>query len=118
MADYSELSSHKMPQIHSKLKEKYTTGQIHATRPVDTLLALYASSRKSARETDTVRLLHHLRLLRDSLDFSQSQEIALGLSQIYTYCEAATREGGFQQVHRILAELEQYWKRASIEAAV
>lgn len=102
-----------MAARHAQIQQKYGTGQAHAAGPLDTLLALYAKARSCAQEADVENVLRCLRLLRDSLDFSQSPEIAYGLSQIYTYCESAAREKRCGQVERILGELEIYWQRAS-----
>jgi flagellin-specific chaperone FliS len=60
-------------------------------------------------QRDLSRTVKAINLLRDSLDFSYDEEIALGFFRLYQYCADQARKSEFDHVADLLRELRNTW---------
>ena len=87
--------------------QTYRANQIKGASPLDLLLMTYDAALIGCGQHNLTRTINALNLLRDSLDFSYDQEIALGFFKLYQYCADLARKGEFDDVADILRELRE-----------
>lgn len=89
--------------------QTYRANQVNGASPLDLLLMAYDAALIGCGQHDLTRTIKALNLLRDTLDFSYDQEIALGFFKLYQYCADLARKGEFDEVANILRELRETW---------
>lgn len=89
--------------------QTYRANQINGASPLDLLLMTYDAALIGCGQHDLTRTINALNLLRDTLDFSYDQKIALGFFRLYQYCADLARKGEFDEVATILRELRESW---------
>ncbi|MCB0209142.1 MAG: flagellar protein FliS [Anaerolineae bacterium] len=89
--------------------QTYRANQVNGASPLDLLLMTYDAALIGCGQNNLSRTINALNLLRDSLDFSYDQEIALGFFRLYQYCADLARKGEFDEVATILRELRDAW---------
>jgi len=89
--------------------QTYRMNQINSASPLDLLLMAYDAALIGCGQRDLKRTTKALNVLRDSLDFSYDQDIAMGFFRLYQYCADLARKGEFDEVSQILRELRDSW---------
>ncbi len=89
--------------------QTYRTNQVNGASPLDLLLMTYDAALIGCGQGDLARTTKALNLLRDALDFSYDQDIAMGLFKLYQYCADLARQGEFDEAATILRELRETW---------
>jgi flagellin-specific chaperone FliS len=91
---------------------QYLEEQITAMSPIELVVKLYDIAIASCRQRDRNRLSKVLVELISALNFDH-REISLGLFKIYNHCMRLAKEGDFDAVQPILAELRDAWSQAA-----
>jgi len=90
----------------------YLALEIESLDPMGLILKLYDLGITGCRQTDRDRVSRVLVELIAALNF-EYREIAQGLFRLYEYCMRTTKEGRFEHVESILADLRQAWTRTA-----
>jgi flagellin-specific chaperone FliS len=89
--------------------QTYRMNQINSASPLDLLLMAYDAALIGCGQRDLKRTTKALNVLRDALDFSYDQDIAMGFFRLYQYCADLARKGEFDEASQILRELRDSW---------
>ena len=92
--------------------QAYRVNQVNTASPLGLLLMAYDAALIGCGQRDLDRTTRALSVLRYALDFSYSQEIAMGLFRLYQYCAELARQGDYEQAADILRELRATWVQA------
>jgi flagellin-specific chaperone FliS len=98
------------------ITQTYRTNQISSASPLDLLLMTYDAALAGCGQRDLGRTTQALSLLRNALDFSYDEEIAMGLFRLYQYCADLARQGEYDQAAALLRDLRQAWAEAKAQA--
>lgn len=89
--------------------QAYRMNQINSASPLDLLLMTYDAALVGCGQRDLRRTTQALALLRDALDFSYDEDVAMGLFRLYQYCADLARKGEFDEAAQLLRELRNSW---------
>ncbi len=96
--------------------QTYRTNQVSSAGPLDLVLMTYDAALIGCGQRNLQRTTQALSLLRNALDFSYDEEIAMGLFRLYQYCAELARQGEYDQVALLLRELREAWTQAKAQA--
>ena len=89
--------------------QTYRMNQINSASPLDLLLMAYDAALIGCGQRDLKRTTKALNVLRDALDFSYDEDIAMGFFRLYQYCADLVRKGEFDEAAEILRDLRDSW---------
>lgn len=89
--------------------QTYRANQVNGASPLDLLLMTYDAALIGCGQRDLGRTIKAIELLRDALDFSYDENIALGFFRLYQYCADLVRKGEYDEAAGLLRELREAW---------
>lgn len=89
--------------------QTYRMNQINGASTLDLVIMAYDAALIGCGQQDLERTTKALATLRDALDFSYDEEIAMGLFKLYQYCADLTRKGEYDEAAYLLRELRDAW---------
>lgn len=89
--------------------QSYRSNQINSASPLDLILMTYDALLMGCGQRNLDRTTRALSLLRNALDFSFDEEVALGLFRLYQYMAEQARKGEFDEVANLARELRDSW---------
>jgi flagellin-specific chaperone FliS len=89
--------------------QSYRSNQINSASPLDLILMTYDALLMGCGQRNLDRTTRAISLLRNALDFSFDEDVALGLFRLYQYMAEQARKGEYDEVANLARELRDSW---------
>jgi flagellin-specific chaperone FliS len=89
--------------------QRYREMHINSASPLQLILMAYDAAIIGCAQHDLKRTTESLKVLRNSLNFEQGQQVAWGLFRLYQYCADLARDEKYDEAAQVLRELVQAW---------
>lgn len=89
--------------------QTYRMNQINSASPLDLLIMAYDAALVGCGQRDLVRTTRALNVLRDAIDFTYDEDIAMGFFRLYQYCADLVRKSEYDEAAGLLREMRDTW---------